>query len=147
MQDGLPDPPDRVGDELDVLVGIELFRGVDQSDVPLVDEVEEEHMRVAVLFRVGDDKAEVGLDQLLERGLVVVLLNALTQLALPLRRQPRHLRDFVKILIQEIVRVVSLFVSGHVFGNRILTLPKAGSTSPFPLGRSRHENESSDRID
>ena len=64
-QDRLPDPPDRVGDELDALVGIELPGGGEQPEVALADEVAERQPPVLVLLGHRDDEAEVSLDQLL----------------------------------------------------------------------------------
>ena len=40
LQDRLPDPPDRVGDELDSLGLVELMGGADQPEVPLIDQIE-----------------------------------------------------------------------------------------------------------
>ena len=41
MQDRLTDPPDGVGNELDVLVGIKLLGGLNQADVPFIDQIQE----------------------------------------------------------------------------------------------------------
>jgi hypothetical protein len=111
VQNALPDPPDRIGDELDVLFRIVLFGGVDQADVPLVDEVEEQDLGVPITLGVGNDETEVCLDQLFERALVV-LVDALAQLALPLRGQPGDSRDFLQILTQEVVRLVVCLMPG-----------------------------------
>jgi len=59
-------------------------------------------VRVAVTLGVVDDESQVRFDQLFERGLVV-LLDAPAELFFTLRRQLRDLRDFLEILIQEIV--------------------------------------------
>ena len=100
MKDRLPDPPDRVGDELDVLLGIVLLRRVDQPDVPLVDQVEEEHVRVAEALRVGDDEAEIRLHELLER-LAIVLLHQIAEFLLALGSETRNSGDLLKILVQK----------------------------------------------
>src|SRR5205085_7212697 len=126
VQDGLADPPHRVGDELDVLLRVVLLRRLDQADVALVDQVEEEDVRVAITFGVGDDEAEVGLDQLFDRGLVV-LLHTPTELALALRSETRNLRDLVKVLVEQIVRIVAFFVPGHALGTAILTRLRVAS--------------------
>ena len=80
----LSDPPHRVGDELDVLAFLErvvLLGSLHQTEVALLDEVEERHIRVAVALRVGDDEAEVGFDEAAQ-GLHVSVLDPLRQLDL-----------------------------------------------------------------
>ncbi len=114
VQDRLPDPPHGVGDELDVLVGIELLGRVDQADVPLIDEIEEEDVGVAIALRIRDHEAEVGLDQLLQRRLVVlILLDAPPQLPFPLRRQPRDPGNLLQVLIEQVVGVVAILLARH----------------------------------
>ena len=112
MQDCLADPPHRVRDELDVLLGVVLLRGVNETDVPLVDEIEEEHVGVAVALRVRDDEAEVRFDELLHRRLVV-LLHTTAELLLTLGSEAGNACDLLQILVQQIVRVFAFFMSGH----------------------------------
>src|ERR671923_2595191 len=71
--DGLPNPPRGVRRELEALRVVELLHGADQAEVPLLDQVEEEHPPADVPFGDRHDEAEVRLDQLL-----------LGQLAIPL---------------------------------------------------------------
>ena len=73
MNDGLPDPPHGIRDELDFPFGVEALRGLDQPDVSLVDQVEERQSASAIAFGVGDDKAQIGLDELAQRRLVTLL--------------------------------------------------------------------------
>ena len=80
---------------------------------PFVDQIEEEDVRVAITLGVGDDEAEIGLDQLFERGLVV-LLHALSELALALRREARHTCDLLQIVVQQVVGVIAFVVANHV---------------------------------
>ena len=83
---------------------------MDQSDVALVDEVEEEHVRVPVTLRIGNDESQVRLDELLE-GAAIVLLDQLSQLSFPRGRQARNLRDLLKIMVQEVVGLISIIAS------------------------------------
>ena len=66
----LADPPHGVGDELHALVGVELPGGGEQPDVALADQVDEGQAAVLILFRHGNDEAQVALHQLLERVVV-----------------------------------------------------------------------------
>jgi hypothetical protein len=82
VEDGLADPPHRIGDELDVLPllrGIVFLRGLNQPEVALVDEVEEGNVRVAIPLGIRDHEAEVGFHHLTYR-IFVAGLNALGEL-------------------------------------------------------------------
>ena len=83
-QDGLTDPPHGVRDELDALIGIELPRGREQTDVAFADQIDERQAAVLVLLGDGDDEAQVALDQFLQRILV-----AGADLLAPARSLPR----------------------------------------------------------
>ena len=63
MRDRLPDPPDRIGDELDVALRVEAARRFDQPEVALVNEIEKGDAEAAVALRVADDEAQVAFDQ------------------------------------------------------------------------------------
>ena len=78
VEDGLAHPPHRVGDELDVALGVEALGRLDQAEAALVDQVQEGQAQAAVALRVGDHEAQVGLDQPLQR-LLVALLDAAAQ--------------------------------------------------------------------
>src|SRR5262245_49522206 len=99
VDDRLAHPPDGVGDELDVLAGVVALRRLDEADVPLVDEVEERHAAAAVALGVGDDEAEVRLDELAE-GLLVPLLDLAPEDPLVLGRDPGQPRDLLEILLE-----------------------------------------------
>src|SRR5918994_5204191 len=60
---GLPDPPRRVRRELEALGRVELLGRPDETQVALLDQVEERHPAVAVLLGDGDDEPQVGLDE------------------------------------------------------------------------------------
>src|SRR5207247_6645083 len=139
----LADPPHRIGDEFDVLVGVELLRGVDESDVAFVDQVEEEDMRVAIALGVRDDEPEIRLDQLLQ-GTLVVFLHTPAELTLAFGSETRDLRDLMEIMVEQIVRVVACFVPGHALGTGILTrlrvascALRVGNTSQLATGNSQ----------
>jgi hypothetical protein len=62
--DRLADPPGRVGGELESLAPVELLDGVHQSEVALLDEVEEGESRCLVLLRDRHHEPEVRLHEL-----------------------------------------------------------------------------------
>src|SRR3712207_7387349 len=89
--DGLADPERGVRRELEALAVVELLRGADEPDRPLLDEVQERHLAAgarvaAVALGVVDDEAQVGLDEAL-LGLQVAALDAPRELDLLLARQ------------------------------------------------------------
>ena len=69
-ENGLPNPPHGVADELHALVRIELLRGGDETDVPLLHEIEEAEALVAIPPGDGDDEAEVRPYETVEGGFV-----------------------------------------------------------------------------
>jgi hypothetical protein len=112
MKNRLPDPPDGVGDEFDVLLRIEFLRRLHQPDVAFVDEVQKGDVRIAEALRVRNDETEIRFDQLFERDFVV-LLRATREIALLFRSQPRYFRNLLQILIQEIARLFAILVCSH----------------------------------
>ena len=66
VRDRLPHPPDGVRDELDAAVGVEAAGGLDEADVPLVDEVEERDVGRVEPLRVGDDEPQVAAHELVD---------------------------------------------------------------------------------
>ena len=62
--DGLADPPRGVRRELVALGVVELLHRADQAEVPLLDQVEEQHPAPHVALGDGDHQAQVRLDQL-----------------------------------------------------------------------------------
>src|SRR6202034_1065358 len=61
---GLTDPPGSVGREFVTATVLELVDGLHETDVALLNEVEELQAAVGVLLRDRDDEAKVGLDEL-----------------------------------------------------------------------------------
>src|SRR5690606_29156330 len=110
LQDGLPDPPDGVRDELDALRLVELVGGPDQAEVALVDQVAERHALVLVLLGDGYDEAEVGADELIER-FFVALADPLGQLDLVLALEQRIRADLLEVLIERALFVAPAFTT------------------------------------
>src|SRR5215208_1018678 len=100
-EDRLTDPPHRVRDELDALVGVELPRRGEQADVPLADQVDQREAAVLVLLRHRDHEAEVPLHELLER-VGITRADAPRELDLfrPLEQGVRA--DLVEVLIENV---------------------------------------------
>src|SRR6266511_3933718 len=69
----LTDPPGRVRRELEAFAVVELLRSADESDRPLLDQIEEGQTLVPVLLGDRDDETEIGLDHLLLRTMVATL--------------------------------------------------------------------------
>src|SRR5207253_6400110 len=69
----LPDPPGRVGRELEAASPVELLDRADQSDDPLLDQVEQREAVPLVLLRNRDDEPEVRVDHSLLRHRVASL--------------------------------------------------------------------------
>src|SRR5215472_15406539 len=61
--DRLPDPPRRVRRELIALGVVELLDRADQTEIALLDQVQEDKASADVTLRNRDNKAQVGLDQ------------------------------------------------------------------------------------
>src|SRR5690349_23303848 len=71
--DRLPDPPRRVGRELEALAVVELLRRADEPERALLDEVEEGQSLVPVVLGDRHHEPEVGLDHLLLRVQITAL--------------------------------------------------------------------------
>ena len=125
--DGLTDPPRRVGRELVALGVVELFDGLDEAEVALLNEVEEQHAAAHVALSDGHDETQVRLGQALLGALALLdgrfeclhflfaqlraVLFGLFELLLGLharghrgrernflvRRQQRHLTDLLEV--------------------------------------------------
>ena len=62
-RDGLTDPPRGVRGELEALLVVELLDGADQTEVALLDQIQEQHAATDVALGDGDDQTEVGADE------------------------------------------------------------------------------------
>jgi hypothetical protein len=67
---GLPDPPGRVGGEAYLAFAVELFRRLDEPDIPLLDEIEKGHIGSNETAGNFDDEAKVRLYQMASRFFV-----------------------------------------------------------------------------
>ena len=63
--DGLPDPPCRIGREFVALGVVKLLDSADETEVALLNEVEEEHAAPGVALGKGDHEAQVGLEEVI----------------------------------------------------------------------------------
>src|SRR5690606_21077715 len=99
LEDGLADPPDGVGDELEPARLVEPLRRLDQPVVPLVDDVGQREPLALVLLRDGDDEAEVGADELVE-GRRVALFDPAGELDLLLGLEQGDLPNLLEVLVQ-----------------------------------------------
>ena len=62
-RDGLTDPPRGVRGELKALLVVELLDGANQTEVALLDQVQEQHAAADIALGDGDDQAQVGADE------------------------------------------------------------------------------------
>src|SRR5436190_11374025 len=99
--DRLPDPPGRVGRELESAAVVELFGRAHEPDRPLLDQIEEGQALIAVALGDRHHQAQVGLDHLL-LGLMLAALDPLGQLDLLRGGQQVDLAD---VLQEELQRV------------------------------------------
>jgi hypothetical protein len=96
---GLPDPPGRVGGELQPALPFELLDRADEAEHTLLDEIEERQALVAVVLRDRDDEPQVRLDHLLLGG-HVALLDPLRELDLVGGGQQRMAPDLAQEQLQ-----------------------------------------------
>ena len=78
--DGLTDPPGGVGGELETLAPVELLHRVDQTQVALLDQIQQRQLRDLILPGDRDHQAQVGRD----KGLGGLLAGADQAVQLPL---------------------------------------------------------------
>src|SRR5215217_222220 len=103
--DRLPDPPGRIGRELEALAVVELLRRANETERALLNEVEERQSLVSVVLGDGDDEPQVGLDHLL-LGVEVAALDALGEIDLLLGREEPDLPDVLQEQLKGIGRHV-----------------------------------------
>ena len=103
--DRLPDPPHRIGDELDPPVRIELPGGGHQTHVPLADQVHQRHAAVLELLGHRDHEPNVMPGELLLR-LYVPLERTPGHRRLLLHRQQGDTADLLEIEIQALPSLV-----------------------------------------
>ena len=99
-RDRLPNPPCRIGREFIATAIFELIHRLHQTDIPLLNEVQELQAAIGVFLRDRDHEAEVGLHHLLlrARGFFLALLHGADNAAEFADRQAsvlRHPSDFI----------------------------------------------------
>ena len=99
LEDGLPDPPHRIGDELEAAGLIELLRRLDQAEVALVDQVGQGKALVLVLLGHRHDETQIGPREFLE-GLLVTLADALGKFNFFFRSHQLFAADLLEVLVQ-----------------------------------------------
>src|SRR5262245_60021476 len=97
--DGLPDPPRRVGRKLVAAPVLELVDRLHQSNVSLLDQIQELQAAVAVFLDDGDHQAKVGFHQFLLglTGLALALLHGLDDAAVFGDLEPRFRSQRVNV--------------------------------------------------
>ena len=95
-RDRLPDPPGRVGRELEPAPPVELLDRADQAEVALLDQVEQRQAAPRIALRDRHHQPQVRLDQRV-LGRHVVLLDALGEAHLVLARDQRHPPDRAQV--------------------------------------------------
>ena len=99
LQDGLANPPDGVGDELDPLRLVEFVRGANQTEVALVDQIGERDALILIFLGDGHDEAEVRPNELVET-LLVALPDLLGKADFLIARDQRIRADVAEVLIE-----------------------------------------------
>src|SRR5205814_5005863 len=102
----LPDPPGRIGRELETPAVVELLRRPCQPDRPLLDQVKKRQALAAVPLRDRHHQTEVGLNHLLLRAMIAAL-DPLCQLHLLCRRQQIDLAYVRQEQVQRVERSIS----------------------------------------
>src|SRR6266571_2078662 len=100
----LADPPGRVGRELEPASVVELGDRSHQTDVALLDEVEQRHASALVLLGDGNDQAEVRLGHV-AAGRIRTRLDLLGELDLLLFGEEGSPADLAKVGSERVVRV------------------------------------------
>src|SRR5205807_9296685 len=107
--DRLPDPPSRIGGELEALAVVELLRGAHQAKRPLLNQIEIGRAHVTVVLGDGDHEPEIRLHHLL-LGVEIAALDPLREIDLLLCGEQTHLADVLQEQLKGIGRYVRLEV-------------------------------------
>ena len=111
LQDRLADPPYGIRNKFEAARFVELLGGLDQSQIPLVDQVRQRQALVLVLFRNGNHEPKVGASQFFE-GFLVALFDPLRQIYLFLYGNQILFANLLQVFIQRCA-----FAIGNGFGN------------------------------
>src|SRR5690348_13646714 len=117
-RDRLPDPPRGIRGELEAELVVELLDRADQTEVSLLDQIEQRHPRLGVRTRDRHHEAKVRFDQLLLRLLVTGVLAA-SELALLRGGEQAPVADLANVELERILgeRFYGPFVDG--LGDRV----------------------------
>ena len=96
VHDGLADPPHRIGDELDPLVWIESLGRLDETDIAIVDEVQQGKPAAFILVGYAHHVLEVAADERVH-GLFVAFDYPAGDGLLLLPRQDGNVADLLQI--------------------------------------------------
>ena len=121
-EDGLPDPPHRITDELHALLRIKLPGGRDEADVALLDEIRERDTAVLIFLSNTDHEAQVRSREFLNRILIPQLSES-AELLLTLRRD-----QFVAAHVAEVLIESALFLDTGVETGEKIALPPTLAT-------------------
>jgi len=94
------DPPHAVSDELDVVLGIEMARRLDEAEIAFVNQIEKRDTELTIAARVRHHEAQVAFDQRIKRRVVLLLLNAPAEFAFLFDRETGELGDHLKVGLQ-----------------------------------------------
>ena len=111
LQDRLADPPYGIRNKFEAARFVELLGGLDQSQIPLVDQVRQRQALVLVLFRNGNHEPKVGASQFFE-GFLVALFDPLRQIYLFLYGNQILFANLLQVFVQRCA-----FAIGNGFGN------------------------------
>jgi hypothetical protein len=118
--DGLPDPPDGVGNELDAAVGIELPGRGHEAQVALADEVHERDPPVLELLGHADHEPHVVPGQLF-LGRDVAAERLASQFHLLVAGKERNAADFLEVQVQTFPPLI--YRLGDLGGSNSTPLP------------------------
>ena len=104
----LTDPPGSIGTELKALIVIKLFYSLQQTEITLLDKIQEQHATTHIALRNADNQSEISLSQLLLSTLAslnilrssiraAALCHKLSQTSLLISLKQGLLTDFLKI--------------------------------------------------
>ncbi len=132
VHDGLADPPDRVGDELDVAGGIEPFGGLDQADVALLDQILKRQAAPPVFVGDRNHIFQISAHQIVQ-GFHIAPGDFFSQLGFFFPGQRFDFADLPQIVVQGVAGRIAIPIaagSGFVvvlFGG----LPRGHDTIPW----------------
>ncbi len=140
--DRLANPPGCVRAEPEPLAPVVFLDGAHETDVAFLDQVEQGQAAVDVPLGNGDDKTQIGADELLH-GLKITALDALGEIDLLVMGQQRRFGDLTQVEANRVVDEVGIealkhiqvtfeirlglhlvrHLRGDLFGNRRLLVP------------------------